>query len=96
MADPSRRVFTIPDREIKREMSLSAQGNRTPREHEDNAVHKITQRLMKKGRKLGAAAAMLGHDESLTAEEKEARRKEKMKRDAWCRKEQVCHVPRQG
>ncbi|KAK4056446.1 hypothetical protein OIO90_002589 [Microbotryomycetes sp. JL221] len=83
MKNPNQRVLTISDREIKREMSLSHQGQKTDQEHEDNAVSKIATRLMKKG-----VALLHPADEGLTAQEKEAKKRDKLKRDAWCRKEQ--------
>ncbi|KAK4051626.1 hypothetical protein OIV83_002766 [Microbotryomycetes sp. JL201] len=83
MKDPRRKVFTISDREIKREMSLSHQGNQTEREHEEGAVSRIAARLLKRGQALLHPA-----EEGLTSDEKEARKREKLKRDAWCRKEQ--------
>ncbi|KAM0789708.1 hypothetical protein ACM66B_006567 [Microbotryomycetes sp. NB124-2] len=83
MKDPRRKVLTISDREIKREMSLSLQGNQTEREHEEGAVSRIAARFIKRGQALLHPA-----EEGLTSDEKEAKKRDKLKRDAWCRKEQ--------
>jgi hypothetical protein len=91
-ANPLQRVLTIPEHVIQREKSIHPQGDDTPREHEERAIHRISQRYFKTGKMLGAAKAALHlkeKEEGLTPEQKEERRREKLKKDAWCRKEQV-------
>ncbi|CEQ42546.1 SPOSA6832_04350 [Sporobolomyces salmonicolor] len=81
---PSRRVLDVPqglvDDEKKRLSKQHGDGD-----HEANAVKRVAAKMIRQGSALGAVIGK--KDEGLSQEEKERRRKEKLKRDAWCRKE---------
>ncbi|GAA5959101.1 hypothetical protein JCM21900_002559 [Sporobolomyces salmonicolor] len=81
---PSRRVLDVPqglvDDEKKRLSKQHGEGD-----HEANAVKRVAAKMIRQGSALGAVIGK--KDEGLSQEEKERRRKEKLKRDAWCRKE---------
>lgn len=90
-SNPLHTVLTVPEHLIEREKSQVPRGDSTPQQHEANAVHRVTQKMLKKGNLLGAATGALlsKKDDGMTPEQREARRKEKLQKDAWCRKERV-------
>ncbi|GAA6037492.1 hypothetical protein JCM8097_008215 [Rhodosporidiobolus ruineniae] len=71
---PGRSVVTVPDSAVDEEKKR-LRDKHGPGEHEANAVKRAAQKLL--GRK----------DDNLTPEERERRHREKLERDAWCRKE---------
>ncbi|GAA5872541.1 hypothetical protein JCM1840_004833 [Sporobolomyces johnsonii] len=81
---PSYRVLDVPqgvvDDEAKRLSKQHGEGD-----HEANAVKRVAAKMIRQGSALGAVIGK--KDEGLSPEEKERRRKEKLERDAWCRKE---------
>ncbi|BGO95795.1 hypothetical protein NBRC10512_001633 [Rhodotorula toruloides] len=74
-------VVKIPDEAVEQEKRrLTKQHG--PGEHDKNAVKRAAAKMMRQG-----SAILTRKDEGLTPEEKERRRREKLERDAWCRKE---------
>lgn len=80
-ADPGKSLLALSRSEIAAE--------REENEHPTNesAVKKIAGRMIRKATLV--SKAVLPKDDGLTAEEREARKRDKWERDAWCRKEQV-------
>lgn len=58
-------------------------------DHEEGAVKRVAAKMLRQGSSIGAAVLGTGHiaDKKQSAEEREKKRKEKLERDAWCRKE---------
>lgn len=56
----------------------------TAQQHEESAISRISHRMLKLS---GASALINKKEDSLSNEERERRRREKLKKDAWCRKE---------
>ncbi|BGP27801.1 hypothetical protein JCM10295v2_006778 [Rhodotorula toruloides] len=74
-------VVKIPDEAVEQEKRrLTRQHG--PGEHDKNAVKRAAAKMMRQG-----SAILNRKEETLTPEEKERRRREKLERDAWCRKE---------
>ncbi|SCV74667.1 BQ2448_7696 [Microbotryum intermedium] len=85
-------ILTVPPGAIEREKEKEPMRGQTPQEHEESAVQRVAQAMLRSGSMLATATAKLYKEEpSLSPEEKEKHRKEKLERDAWCRKEQ--HYP---
>ncbi|GAA5820293.1 hypothetical protein JCM10212_005861 [Sporobolomyces blumeae] len=90
-AHPNRQVLDVPhgmvDDEKKQMRSKHGEGD-----HEEGAVKRVAAKMLRQGSSIGAAVLGSGvvhhsQDKKLSPEEKEKRRKEKLERDAWCRKE---------
>ncbi|SCZ98440.1 BZ3500_MvSof-1268-A1-R1_Chr3-2g06371 [Microbotryum saponariae] len=85
-------ILTVPQGAIEREKEKMPVGDQTPQQHEESAVQRVAQAMLRSRSMLATATAKLYKEEpNLSAEEKERRRKEKLEKDAWCRKEQ--HYP---
>ncbi|BGP43663.1 hypothetical protein JCM10449v2_007708 [Rhodotorula kratochvilovae] len=83
-AHPQKSVFTLPHDEVEAQKRVLTEKH-GPGEHEANAVKRVAAKMLRQG---SAVGARIKHkDEGGTAEERERRRREKLERDAWCRKE---------
>lgn len=85
---PTKEVIDVPhgmvDDEKDRMRNKHGEGD-----HEEGAVKRVAAKMLRQGSSIGAAVLGTGHiaDKKQSAEEREKKRKEKLERDAWCRKE---------
>ncbi|GAA5913902.1 hypothetical protein JCM6882_004391 [Rhodosporidiobolus microsporus] len=82
--NPKQAVLDVPASAIDEEQRRLREKH-GPGEHEANAVKKAAQKMFERAPKLGAVMGL--KDDGLTAEERERKHREKLDRDAWCRKE---------
>ncbi|GAA5973897.1 hypothetical protein JCM11641_001205 [Rhodosporidiobolus odoratus] len=82
--NPKRSVVTVPESAVDEE-TRRLRKEHGPGEHEANAVKRAAQKMIRRGTDLGAIVGL--KSENLSPEEKEKRHREKLERDAWCRKE---------
>ncbi|GAA5822504.1 hypothetical protein JCM3770_002440 [Rhodotorula araucariae] len=83
-AHPQMSVFTVPDDEIEAQRRVLTEKH-GPGEHDANAVKRVAAKMLRQGSAVGAR--LKPREEGGSAEEKERRRREKLERDAWCRRE---------
>ncbi|GAA5912630.1 uncharacterized protein JCM6883_005334 [Sporobolomyces salmoneus] len=86
---PSRQVLNVPDGMIDDEKDRM-RTKHGEGDHEEGAVKRVAAKMLRQGSSLGAAVLGTGHnaiEKKMSPEEKERKRKEKLERDAWCRKE---------
>lgn len=91
-AHPTRKVVDVPEGALEAELGPGAR--RTIEQQEKSAAAKVAQKVLG-----GASAAAILGVEKLTPEqraEKERKRKDKLKRDDWCRREKHYHDEDQG
>lgn len=91
-AHPTRKVVDVPQDALDAELAT----NKPSEQQEKSAAAKVAKKMLRNG----SAAAILGvGDKHLTPEqraEKEKKRREKLKRDDWCRRERHYHDEDQG
>ncbi|GAA5830141.1 hypothetical protein JCM11251_006892 [Rhodosporidiobolus azoricus] len=85
-ADPKQTVLDVPACAIEEE-KRQLREKHGPGEHEANAVKRAAQKMLERAPKISAAMRFRDKDDNLTPEERERKRREKLERDTWCRKE---------
>lgn len=85
---PDRQVIDVPDGMIDDEKDRM-RTKHGEGDHEEGAVKRVAAKMLRQGSSIGAAVLGGGNiaDKKMSAEEKERKKKEKLERDAWCRKE---------
>lgn len=81
----NRTVLDVPPEAVDKETNALQQEN-GPGDHEASAVKRVAAKMMRQTSAIGGRI-IKKEDSQLSPEERERRRKEKLERDAWCRKE---------